>query len=148
MHTGRRAVSEIVASLVLLLIVSTLGTALYSYTLTITQGQHDAIRAETSRATERSRERFKVVAVWWAGSGDLLNVTVLNYGRNDISIADVYVEGERVAAYSFGRGEEIYIGRLLRVAFTSPVPIQSGSVYELTVVSERGVPHVYVWESR
>lgn len=54
MPKRRRAVSEIVASLMLLLIVSALGTALNSYTLTITQGQHDDLTSEMSRAEQTS----------------------------------------------------------------------------------------------
>ena len=147
MPRRRRAVSEIIASLMLLLIVSALGTALYSYTLTITQGPHDDLTSEMSRASERAQERVRVIAVWWSGTGDLLNVTVLNYGRIDVGIADVYVNGERVTAYSFGRDEVIYTQKWGRVVFTSPKPITSGSTYEITVVSENGVPNVYIWES-
>lgn len=142
-----RAVSEIVASLMLLLIVSALGTALYSYTLTISQVQHDELTSEMSRATERAQERVRVIAVWWSGTGDLLNMTVLNYGRVDVGIADVYVNDERVISYSFGRDEVIYTQKWAMLGFTSPKPITSGSTYEITIVSENGVPSVYVWES-
>jgi len=95
MPRRRRAVSEIIASLMLLFIVSALGTTLYSYTLTITQGQHDELTSEMSRAADRAQERVKVMAVWWSGAGDLLNVTLLNYGRSDVEVSDVYVNGER-----------------------------------------------------
>ena len=147
MPRRRRAVSEIVASLMLLLIVSALGTALYSYTLTITQVQHDELTSEMSRATERAKERVRVIAVWWSGAGDLLNVTVLNYGKVDVGISDVYVNDERVIGYSFGRDDVIYTQKWGRLGFTSPTPITSGSTYEITIVSENGVPSVYVWES-
>ena len=147
MPRRRRAVSEIIASLMLLLIVSALGTVLYSYTLTITQGQHDDLTSEMSSAAERAQERVRVIAVWWSGIGDLLNVTVLNYGRIDVGIADVYVNGERVTDYSFGRNELIYTQKWGRLGFTSPKPVTAGSTYEITIVSENGVPNVYVWES-
>ena len=147
MPRRRRAVSEIIASLMLLFIVSALGTTLYSYTLTITQGQHDELTSEMSRAADRAQERVKVMAVWWSGAGDLLNVTLLNYGRSDVEVSDVYVNGERVSAYSLGRNEVIYTQDLGRVVFTSPKPITSGSTYEITVVSQKGVPSVYLWES-
>lgn len=54
MPKRRRVVSEIVASLMLLLIVRALGTALNRYTLTITQGQHDDLTSEMSRAEQTS----------------------------------------------------------------------------------------------
>lgn len=147
MPRRRKAVSEIIASLMLLFIVSALGTVLYSYTLTITQGQHDELTSEMSRAAERAQERVRVIAVWWSGTGGLLNVTVLNYGRSEVEVADVYVDGERVSVYSFGKNEVIHTQEWGRVAFTSPRPITSGSIYEIRVVSENGVPSVYQWES-
>lgn len=147
MPRRRRAVSEIVASLMLLLIVSALGTALYSYTLTISQVQHDDLTSEISMATKRTRERVRIIAIWWPGTGNLLNITILNYGKVDVGIADVYVNDERVIDYSFGRNEVIYTQKWARLCFTSPRPITSGSTYEITIVSENGVPNVYVWES-
>ena len=141
-----RAVSEVIASLILLLIVSVLGTFLYTYTLTATGLQQSALQGEVLREAERAQERFRVIAVWWSGA-DLLNLTVLNYGRIDIKIVDVYVNGERVASYQAGRGEEIYTSRWGRISFTLPVPIVDGGLYEIVVVSERGVSRAYSWEA-
>jgi len=141
-----RAVSEVIASLILLLIVSVLGTFLYTYTLTATGLQQSALQGEVLREAERAQERFRVIAVWWSGA-DLLNLTVLNYGRIDIKIVDVYVNGERVTSYQAGRGEEIYTSRWGRISFTSPVPIVDGGLYEIVVVSERGVSRAYSWEA-
>ncbi len=141
-----RAVSEVIASLILLLIVSVLGTFLYTYTLTATGLQQSALQGEVLREAERAQERFRVIAVWWSGA-DLLNLTILNYGRIDIKIVDVYVNGERVTSYHAGRGEEIYTSRWGRISFTSPVPIVDGGLYEIVVVSERGVSRAYSWEA-
>jgi len=144
---GSRAVSEVIASLILLLIVSVLGTFLYSYTLTATELQQNTLEGEVQREGERAQERFKVISVWWSGSGDLLNLTVLNYGRLDIEIVDVYVNGEGVTDYHSGRNEEIFTLKWRRISFISPEPISDGSIYEIVIVSERGVSHVHSWES-
>jgi len=74
-------------------------------------------------------------------------MTILNYGRLDIKILDVYVDGERVTSYQEGRGEEIFTSRLGRVNFTSPVSLSTDAQYEIVVISERGVSNVYSWES-
>ena len=141
-----RGVSEVVASLILLLIVTTLGTFLYSYTLTTTGLQQRYLESQTRLETERAEERFRVVSVTWMG-GSKLNVTILNYGLIDIAIVDVYVNGVRVSTYYGGRGEEIYTSELGWVCFESPISIEEGSTYEITIVSERGVTYAYLWES-
>ena len=141
-----RGVSEVVASLILLLIVTTLGTFLYSYTLTTTGLQQRYLESQTRLETERAEERFRVVSVTWMG-GNKLNVTILNYGLIDIAIVDVYVNGVRVSTYYGGRGEEIYTSELGWICFESPISIEEGSSYEITIVSERGVTYAYLWES-
>ena len=141
-----RGVSEVVASLILLLIVTVLGTFLYSYTLTTTGLQQRYLESQTRLETERAEERFRVVSVTWMG-GSKLNVTILNYGLIDIAIVDVYVNGVRVSTYYGGRGKEIYTSELGWVCFESPISIEEGSTYEITIVSERGVTYAYLWES-
>lgn len=141
-----RGVSEVVASLILLLIVTTLGTFLYSYTLTATGLQQSYLESEVDREAERAMERFRVVAVLWQGD-NRLNVTILNYGLIDILITDIYVNGVRVSTYYGRRGEEVYTSELGWICFESPIPIETDSTYEITLVSERGVAYVYLWES-
>ena len=147
MSSRSRAVSEVIASLVLLLIVSVVGTTLYSYTLTVTGLKQNELQGEIQTEAARANERFRIVSVWWSGGGDQLSMTILNYGRLDIKILDVYVDGERVTSYQEGRGEEIFTSRLGRVNFTSPVSLSTDVQYEIVVISERGVSHVYSWES-
>ena len=147
MSSRSRAVSEVIASLVLLLIVSVVGTTLYSYTLTVTGLEQNELQGEIQTEAARAKERFRIVSVWWSGVGDQLSMTILNYGRLDIKILDVYVDGERVISYQEGRGEEIFTSRLGRVNFTSPVSLSTDVRYEIVVISERGVSHVYSWES-
>lgn len=142
-----RALSEVVTSLIFLLIVAVLGGSLYSYTLTVMGPQQNAFQDEIDFEAERAQERFRVISVWWSGSDDVLNLTVLNYGLLDIKISDVYVNGERVTSYQAGRNEEIYTSKLRSVIFTSPVPISQDVQYEIVLVTERGVSHVYNWRS-
>jgi len=141
-----RGVSEVVASLILLLIVTTLGTFLYSYTLTSTGLQQSYLQSQVELESERAEERFRVVSVLWLGD-DKLNVTILNYGLIDVTIADVYVNGVRVSTYHGGRGEEIYTSELGWICFESPIPIEEGFSYEIIIVSERGVTYAHLWES-
>ena len=77
----------------------------------------------------------------------LLKLTVLNYGKLDIKIVDIYVNGERATVFHSGRGEEIYTSRWKRISFNSPVPISADTLYEIVVVSQRGVSIVQSWEA-
>ncbi len=135
-----RAVSEVIASLIMLLIVSVLGTYLYSYSLTETGVQQNNLEGDIQTEAGRAQERFKVIACIY--EGNLLNLTVLNYGRLDIKIVDIYLDSNRVA---LSPGKEIYTSDLGLISFTYPGLVPD-VLYEIVIVSERGVSHVYSWK--
>jgi len=143
MLQGRRAVSEVMGSLIILLIVSTLGTFLYNYTLNVMGFQQSALQEELKIASNRAQERLKVIAIWLSNSSDLLNITILNYGEYDTKVVDIYVNGMRANSYYEGKGEQIATLGLSKISFYSPIPMSPETLYELVIVSERGVAHVY-----
>jgi archaellum component FlaG (FlaF/FlaG flagellin family) len=136
-----RAVSEVIASLIIILIVSVLGTSLYSYTLTETQLKQDALQRDVQMESERAQERFSVIAC--VQDGNLLNLTVLNYGSFDIEIVDVYINGDR---FTLSPSKRILPSDLGHISITVPAIIPD-EIYEITVVSERGVSYVYNWKA-
>ena len=143
----RRAVSEVVASLVILLVVSILGTSLYSFSLNVMRSQQENFFLQSRAEAFRAQERLKVVYVGWSGSDNTLNLTVLNHGKIEISLAEVYVNGEKVNSYNDGLGAKIVTSRLAGLSFTSPVNVAPDKLYQFVIVSERGVSHVHSWES-
>lgn len=143
----RRAVSEVVASLVILLVVSILGTSLYSFSLNVMRSQQENFFLQSQAEAFRAQERLKVVYVGWSGSDNTLNLTVLNHGKIEISLAEVYVNGEKVNSYNDGLGAKIVTSRLAGLSFTSPVNVAPDKLYQFVIVSERGVSHVHSWES-
>ena len=88
-----------------------------------------------------------ITTVWWNVTTDYMNITVLNYGKIELAIDRVYVEGTQVSAYTSGRGATIAIGNMNSVKFTSPFQIIDGQTYEIIVVSERGSRDVVYWEA-
>lgn len=142
----RRGVSEIIASLMLILIVSVLGTVLYSYTLSTTLSKYNAIQDETHRHAEIVQEHFTILAAWWSGSGNEITLTVLNYGKLDVKLVDIYVDGVRTSFSGTG-GVKILTSTWKRITFTSPNPISSDTAYEIIIVSERGVSYVYIYKT-
>jgi flagellin-like protein len=147
MFVQRRGVSEIISTIIIILIVSVAGSLLFTYSSVLFQRQQDTAIRENKLSTVQAQELFRFTAVWWNGNDDLLNVTVYNYGKLDIDIIDIYIDGVRVQTYFFGRNELILTEKYLRVAFTSPVTLVSGETYSINVVSRNGVKKVGDWEA-
>lgn len=131
----RFGVSEIVASLVLLLIVSSLGVFLYSITTSTTNTQIDIAITETSREILRTQERFRIVAA--TNSSETYTITVLNYGEVDITISNIYVNGIN------NENPEIDVQSLELKPFNFNYSSPLNSPLMITIVSERGISHSY-----
>ena len=147
MHRRHRAVSEVISSLIILLVVSVLGTFLYSNALTAMGNQEDYLKRDLRIEAGKAQERVRIVSALGSVSQDMLNITFMNYGRLDVKIVDIYVEGVRVTSYISGREDEILTQDLGTVSFTSPVPFVDDANYDLVIVSERGVTYAYSWMS-
>jgi len=143
----RRGVSEIISTIMLILIVSIAGTYLFSYSSTYIQRQSNQFIINNEVTIGTAQERFTVTAVWWGGSGDFLNITVYNFGQNDIEIADIYIDGARVSTYSFGRNTLILTEDLLQIGFTSPITVMGNTEYKITIASGRGESETIYWEA-
>lgn len=141
----KRGVSEIIASVVLILIVSSAGIVAYSYSIGAFSSSTSLFQLDTNQKEKQAQERFAVVAVW--NSSNQLNLTVLNYGQIDLTIDAVYINWTSVASYLGGRSTTIGKGVLIQISFTSPVTIQSGSTYEIIVVSTRGSTDAIDWKA-
>jgi len=89
-----RGVSEIIASLVLLVIVSTLGVIVYNVALSNMSSQKNYLVSDFSDQGKRAQEKFVITSITKIPGG-LLNVTFFNYGFIDIKITDVYVNNTK-----------------------------------------------------
>jgi hypothetical protein len=141
----KRGVSEVVGGLIIILVVSIAGTALYSYSTDAFSSSWSSFLLRTTRREEQAQERFSIIAVWWDGV-DQLNLTVLNYGKIELAIDAVYVDGRR-ASINEGRGTTSVGSAKTQVKLTSPVPIQYGQTYEIVAVSERGSRDAVLWKA-
>jgi flagellin-like protein len=143
----RRGVSEIIATIILIMIVSIAGTLLFAYSSTYIQNLNDQYQENNDLTIGTAQERFTITTVWWSGSDDFLNITVYNFGQNDIKITDIYIDGVQVSTYAFGRDTLILTEKILQLGVTSPVTITDGAEYRVTIVSERGVSEIVYWEA-
>ena len=142
----KKGVSEIIASLMLLLVVSAAGVVLYAYSLSAFNSSSSSFRLHTNEKEDKARERFVIVAVWGT-MGNQLNLTVLNYGKIEFAIDAVYINGTTVSSFSSGRGAVIGVGELVRIKFTPPVSFVSGCTYEIIAVSQRGSHNAVYWNA-
>jgi flagellin-like protein len=143
----RRGVSEIIASLILVLIVTAAGTVAYSMSLNSFSQSSSLFQLQTGQREEQARERFAVIAVSWdATEPNRLNLTVLNYGKTDVTVDAVYISGTAVTNPQ-GRGVKIGALDLVFVGFDSPTPILAGQTYDILVVSERGSKNEVSWRA-
>lgn len=143
----KQGVSEIVASLIIILIVTVAGAGLYAYSLSAFSSSGSSFLLQTSGREERAQERLVITTVWWNVTTNYMNVTVLNYGKIELAIDAVYMDGTQVSAYTSGKGITTVIGGLVSVKFTSPVSIVDGQTYEIIVVTKRGSSDVVYWEA-
>ncbi len=143
---NNKGVSEIIASLILVLIVTSAGVVAYSYSMGAFSSSTSLFQLETNQKERQAQERFAIIAVW-SNTSSQLNLTVLNYGQIDLTIDTVYVNWTSVASYLGGRMTTIGKGALVQVSFTSPITIQSGSTYEITAVSTRGSKNAINWKA-
>lgn len=142
----RKAVTEIVSTILIIFIVSAAGSYLFSYSTHLFQETQDQQLRQTELRTNRIMERFRVLSVIEDAETDFLNVTVYNYGANDVAVSDIYLNGVHVASFSYA-SQVINSGRYRTIGFTSPIEVASGTAYRVTIVSERGVTKTYEWEA-
>jgi len=147
MLNRRRGISEIIGSLIVLLIVSTLGTYLYNHTLSIISYEQNALELEMTTAANRAQERLRIISIAWSPSYDQINITAYNYGEYETAVSDVYVNNVRVTNFFEGRYDDIGVKGLKKINFEPPVAVQPDTLYEIVIVSQRGVSHVYKSES-
>lgn len=138
-----RGISEIIGSLMILLIISALGTILYNYSLDAMNYQKNVLESDIKIALDKAQVRIKVISTQSNYSANILNLTILNYGVCSVTIDDVYINNTRVQTYLDGQDTTILPMDLGHINFVSPIPIIQGALYDIVIVSLRGVTHAY-----
>lgn len=143
MLNQRRGISEIIGSLMILLIISALGTILYNYSLDAVNHQKNILESDINTALEKAQVRIKVISVQSNYSANILNLTILNYGSYSVTIDDVYINNTNVQTYLDGQGTTILPLDLGQISLVSPVPIIQDELCDIVIVSLGGVTYSY-----
>ena len=134
----RRGVSEIVSSLIVLLIVSIMGVSLYNYSYALSWEKTQYYMDEVDFDIERAKEKIKIISLIKLPSNQL-NVTYFNYGSIEVSVIAVYVDDLPVTDYQMGLGNTIQNLNLGYITFTSPIAILPNQSVNVILVTKRGV---------
>jgi c-di-GMP-related signal transduction protein len=127
----------------ILLIISALGTILYNYSLDAVNQQKSILESDIKTALDEAQVRIKVISTYSNYSANILNLTILNYGDYSVTIDDVYINNTNVQTYLDGQGTTILSLDLGKISFVSPIPIIQDALYDIVIVSLRGVTHTY-----
>lgn len=143
-RNNNRAVSEVVGSLLVLLVVSAAGTVLYSYSMGMFNSYWSSFGLQTQAREEQTLEKMAVIAIW--REGNELNLTILNYGKIELSVDAIYIDGVK-ASINEGKDVAIVSGEKINVKITSSVSIVDGETYQVVAVSIRGTRDELLWKA-
>jgi hypothetical protein len=133
-------ISEIVATLMMLVIVSSIGIGLYVYSMGYFTTTASALGEVSRLDVNTLRERFAVVdvIVRRSGGGTEVSAAVYNYGKTTVTLQMMFLNGTQLAVSDV---ESVPPGGLIWFNGSVPVTIPEGSLCYLRVVSALGNVH-------
>ena len=145
MFKKRRGISEMIAVVLLLIIVSVAGIALYKTSLDSMSTQYEGFTDQVSEQIQTSKERFEVVNVQYV---DPQNIIAYLYSYTpDValttSVSRIYVDNVN-ATWDSPLGGVLPRDEVVPIAIAAP----QGKVFnpneiKILVVSQRGVGYAY-----
>ena len=146
----KKAVGEIIAALVLMMIVSIAGVILFSTSLRTTNAQGDMLRTQIKDDENIAQERFTNLHTTIKSSGINsydITIWIYNYGKIDCKIMDIYIKdpnnGNNIIKYNID-GLLINANEVKKIIFNINTSTEFSS-FEINIVSERGVSNVSKW---
>lgn len=136
----RRGVSDIVASLILILIASTLGLSLYLFFTYQFSLQLDTLSRSIDYLQRRLNTRFKVTWYRYDVSSNNLTMYIYNYGDTVIEIDSIYIDGYR---YSINPPVRILIDEIY--VFNYTIGLAPGK-HVIRLVTKEGVAYDFAME--
>ena len=141
MRGKRRAIGEIVAAVILILVASITGVLLFTTSIRASNEQSKILTTQIQREGESSQERFRIL--YAVKDGNNIHLWALNYGVIETQIIGAYVNGDKTTILE-GEGTTIGTGSLMKITLEIPVG-EPGPNYRIVVISERGVKHASDW---
>lgn len=143
---NKKGVSEVIASLILIFIVTVAGVAIYTYSVSSFSSSSSFFQQQAQNDQAQVKERFSITRVWY-NPPNQLNLTIFNHGEIDITINAVYLNGTPVTQYLTQKASQIAVDELFWLELVSPISLQSGSTAEILVVTQRGGKSTVLWQA-
>ncbi len=135
MSVMRRALSPVIATVILSGVVLAVGGAIWSYSLGAATVTADVYISDTMRLLYTMQERFAVEHVFYNATDDVLNVWVYNYGEVNVTV-DVYMNSTSAFELSDSHLIEAHNTNRVEFNFTSS-PLPSHEQVAIKVYSRR-----------
>lgn len=135
---SKRGTSPVISSIVLSVIVLVIGASVWSFATSASSVIASDYFEELMEAVEKIEERFCIENIGYNDTSQTLKIWIYNYGKIDITIEAISVEGDGNVYFHSGVGL-ISAGELVRinVAPTTMSPL-SGLSISIEVRSNRG----------
>ncbi|MCS7098098.1 MAG: hypothetical protein NZ922_03855 [Candidatus Methanomethyliaceae archaeon] len=133
-----RGISEIIAVLMMIVIVSSISLVIYVYSVGLFTGTTSAFREKTNINIMSLREKFIIVDVLVRVIGDnsIIHAAVYNYGKTDIVLNQMFINGTKAEV------EEIKLSPNSLIWFNGTIPLKIfNSTFNLRIVSKLGNYH-------
>ena len=130
--SNRKALTPVVASIILCGVVLTVGISVWSLTYSITRSLEDDYYEKVKRQIDAVSERFTVEHISYDNTSSVLNVWIFNYGEVDVQV-DVYVRGDSEGRNATG----ILIPNGQIVAVSVSLAAEVGDELSIMVISRR-----------
>lgn len=140
----RLGISELYSSLILLIIISTMGSIVYSYTLDTTMNYEQHFSDTNKKELKRLYERIDIVEI--KSEENNISLSVYNYGEFNSSINQVYINDNIVTIYYEGLNENITPYTIRTISLLSPITLIEGENYNIIIVTQNGVVENHYWK--
>ena len=135
-----KGVSEIIATVLMILIVTVLGFSIFLYGLGFFTATTSANNQATATGIQSLQERFVIVDVNFTVTttpvnNTIVNVTVYNYGTTNEKIVGIYLNGTQVSNVN---SKWIYPNQVELVTGNVPFNVTRGIPQAIRVVSSLG----------
>lgn len=93
---GSKGVSEIIATVLMIMIVTAIGFAIFLYGMGFFTASTAARDQATSTGIATLRERFIVVDAYFNTTENSASIWVYNYGETNLAISSIYLNGTKL----------------------------------------------------
>lgn len=139
----RRAISTVVANLLIMALVVSAGTSIYAWFSSSYGAYQNQVGAYLSSRSAAVQERFIIEKVWFTDADndtlyDEVSLYMRNVGEIQITLLDVSVGGLEEHATSPVLPLQLDSGQVTELVVTLTVKVQKGTTVEVAVTTDKG----------